>query len=57
MTDLQSLCSLWEFMKIQEVTNPSCLLLARAIATVADMAEWMMYLLRFSAHTLTQNHC
>lgn len=57
MTDLQSLCSLWEFMKIQEVTNPSCLLLARAIATVADMAEWMMYLLRFSAHTPTQNHC
>lgn len=53
MTDLQSLRSLSELIKIQEVTNLGCLPLAQATATAANMAEWMIYLQQFSAHTLT----
>lgn len=37
-------------MKSQEVTDPSRLPLAQVIATVADVAEWMMYLLQLGAH-------
>lgn len=37
-------------MKSQEVTDLSRLPLAQVIATVADVAEWMMYLLQLSAH-------
>lgn len=37
-------------MKSQEVTDPSRLPLAQVIATVADVAEWMMYLLQHGAH-------
>lgn len=53
MTDLQSLCGLWEFVKIQEVTNLSCLPLAQVIAAVADVTEWMIYVLKFSTNILT----
>lgn len=52
MTDLQSLCGLWEFTKIQEVTNLSCLPLAQVIVTVTVMAGRIIYLLQFSAHIL-----
>lgn len=53
MTDLESLCGLWEFMKIREVTDLSCLPLAQVIATEADVAEWMIYLPQFSALIVT----
>lgn len=53
MMDLQSLCDLGEILKIQEDTNLNCLPVAQDVATVADMAEWMIYLLQFSDHTLT----